>query len=166
MLKNTLTAIGGLTIVALLGAAAASAVSGDASPAPTPPTPAVQSPSAGGGLRVADLPFSRSFHMTVSGNTAMQFPANAGVLITEIGATNVAGGTVTVTVNGAPVAKVKMPNDVSGNCNNSYSSKATQYQMYKYRFEPPLLVAPGSSFDIGSSGEVNLNGYQIYDTDL
>ena len=152
MLKNTLAAIGGLTLVALLGANAL--------------TPAAQSPSPGGGLRVADLPISRSFHMTVSGNTAMQFPANAGVLITEIGATNDAGGTVTMTVNGAPVAKVQMPTNVSGNCSSAYNPKATQYQMYKYRFEPPLLVAPGSSFDIGSSVEVNLNGYQIYDTDL
>ena len=68
MTKNILAVVGGLALVALLGASAVATFGGGE-----------QLPSGtGGGLRVADLPINRSFQIRVPAPQTMTFPTDAG----------------------------------------------------------------------------------------
>ena len=143
MTKNILAVVGGLALVALLGAnAVATFGAGEQSPSGT-----------GGGLRVADLPISRIFQQRVSpGTPPFTFPSNAGILIESVHAASGYTGWAWFTINGIRVADAK-----------DYSSAGGTMT-----FSPPILVPPGSTLEIVnvSQADLNLSGYQIFDTDL
>ena len=140
-LQRILAAVGGIALVTLLGASASTTIEGE-----------TQVPGGTStGLRLSDLPISRSFHAYGIAAQTMQFPTDAGIIITEIGATSNNVINMTLIVDNTIVALIYTRPDLG---------------RPKYRFDPPLLVPPGSSLTVNATQAWNLNGYRIYDTDL
>ena len=146
MTKNILAVVGGLALVALLGANAVATFGGGE-----------QSPSAtGGGLRIADLPISRHFAYHddyVDGGSVhtlqLTMPAIAGVAIERMTSNH---SDVLIYIDGVQIFR-----GTGGNAPHISD------------FEPALVVRPGQTLKIiPASGGcwLSLLGYTIYDTDL
>ena len=150
MTKNILAAVGGLALGALLGAnAVATFGAGERSPS-----------ALGGGLRVADLPIDRHFHVTLNpalGPSSIAFPSNTGCLIAKVAPAG-------LPYSGSPASLVVYIDGFLAARLTFESPSRTEYL-----FDPPLLVAPGSTLTFtnpGGGDDFNIGGYRIYDTDL